>query len=170
MRNAQRLTACLLVAVVGGCTAGASKSDMAAFTAADSTAVRAGADKWVSTILARDFDGWGSNVSSDVVLYPPNSKPVTGRDAAVAFVKAYPVISKFDITVDEITGRGDVAYDRGTYTLQGKLPDGTPMSDTGSFFTVYHRAADGSWPHSRVMWVSHLPPAAPPAPAARRGK
>jgi len=170
MRNVQHLTTFVAFVVATGCSAGAPESSAPEFTAADSTAVRASADKWVSTLLAKDFAGWGTSVSSDVVLYPPNSKPVTGRDAGVAFVTAYPPIEKFEINVEELTGRGDVAYDRGTFTLQAKLPNGTQLSDTGSFFSVFRRQADGGWQHSRVMWTSHIPTPAPPAPPARRAR
>ena len=170
MRNVQHLTTFVALLVAIGCSAGAPESSAPEFTAADSTAVRASADKWVSTLLAKDFAGWGTSVSSDVVLYPPNSKPITGRDAAVAFVTAYPPIEKFEINVEELTGRGDVAYDRGTFTLQAKLPNGTQLSDTGSFFSVFRRQADGGWQHSRVMWTSHIPTPAPPAPPARRAR
>jgi len=165
MRNVQNLTTVVALVVAIGCSAGAPQ-----FTAADSTAVRTSADKWVSTLLAKDFDGWGTTVSSDVVLYPPNSKPLVGRAAAVAFVKAYPPIEKFDISVAEVTGRGDVAYDRGTFTLQAKLPTGVQISDTGSFFSVFRRQADGGWQHSRVMWTSHIPAPTPPPPPVRRAR
>lgn len=165
-----KITTCLIAVTIIGCTSGASESADAPFTAADSAAVRAGADKWVSTTLARDFDAFGANLSSDVVLYPPNAKPIVGRDAAVAYVKAYPTITKFNINVDEVSGRGDVAYDRGTFTLEAKLPNGMVVNDTGSFFTVFRRQSDGSWPHSRVMWNTHIPAPTAPAPPAPKGK
>jgi ketosteroid isomerase-like protein len=160
----------LVLAAVVGCTAGASESNPPAFTAADSTSIRASGDKWVSTTVARDFDGFGTTVTSDVVLYPPNSKPIIGREAATNYIRNYPVITKFNIAVDEITGRGDVGYDRGTFTLDAKLPNGVAVSDTGSFFSVFRRQPDGTWQHSRVMWVSHLPPAPPAPPMTRPSK
>lgn len=170
MRNVQRWTSFAAIVIAIGCSAKRPASSAPEFTAADSTGVRASADKWVSTILAKDFDGWGTSVTSDVVMYPPNSKPVVGRDAAVAFVRSYPPIEQFAINVDEVTGRGDVAYDRGTFTLQAKLPNGAQISDTGSFFSVFRRQPDGGWQHSRVMWTSHIPAAAPPPAPARRGR
>ena len=118
-------------------------------------------------MLAQNFDGWGTTVSGDVVMNPPNVKPVVGRDAAIAYVKAFPTVTQFAINVEELVGMGDKAVDRGTFTLQAKLPNGTLVSDTGSFMSVFSRQADGSWQHSRVMWVSHLPSPPAPAPAAR---
>ena len=165
MPHAKHLSTYLALVIVAGCAAGASES-MPEFTPGDSAAVRASADKWVSTLLAKDFAGWGTSVTSDVVMYPPNSKPIVGREAGIAFVTAYPPMESFTISVDEVTGRGDVAYDRGTFSIRAKLPDGTTMSDSGSFVSVFRRQDDGGWQHSRVMWTTHAPmPAAPPPPA-----
>jgi ketosteroid isomerase-like protein len=170
MRTALRLTTYLALVVAAGCSARASESAVAEFTPADSAAIRASGDKWVSTSLSRDFAAWGTTVTSDVVMYPPNSKPVLGRDAAVAFVTAFPTIEQFNINVDEVTGIGDVAYDRGTFTMQAKLPNGMVVHDTGSFFSVFRRQPDNSWQHSRVMWTTHAPMPAPPPPPARRAR
>lgn len=156
----------LSVALVGCAATG----DGGTFTTADSTAVRATADKWVSTLLAADYNGWGTTVSSDVVMYPPNSKPIVGRDAAIAFVQSYPRITHFTLRVDELGGRGDIAYDRGNFQIAFTLPDGKTGADTGSFMTVFKRQPDGSWPHSRVVWTSHLPPVAPPPPPTAKKK
>jgi ketosteroid isomerase-like protein len=127
------------------------------FTAADSSAVRASTELWRTSIVAQNFDAWAKSVTPDVVMYPPNSKPVNGRDAAVAYVKAYPQITKFDLNIDEIVGRGDAATDRGQFALTVKLPNGSVANDTGSFVSLFRRQPDGSWAHSRVMWNSNLP-------------
>src|SRR5438552_14186617 len=125
MRISFRLAMSLaFLASLTSCKKEGAESEEAQFTPKDSTAVRASVDKWVSTLLARDFDGWATTVTSDVVLYPPNGSPTTGRDAAVAFVKAYPTITSFVFSPEEVTGNGNVAYDRGTYTTTVKLPDG----------------------------------------------
>ena len=140
-----------------------------AFTPQDSAAVRVAVEKWRTTLLAQNFNGWGTTVTSDVVMYPPNQDPTIGRDAAVAYVKAYPKVTMFDIVVDELGGRGDLAYDRGTYTTTAIGPNGAEINDRGSFLSTFRRQADGTWPHSRVMWHSDMPlPAAPAAPTAPR--
>lgn len=135
-----------------------------AFTTSDSAAVAASIEKWRSTVVARDFDGFAASVTADVVLQPPNARPIVGRAAAVEYIKSYPVITKFDVVIHEQVGRDDVAYDRGTYVLALTLPDGTAASDTGSFISIFRRQADSTWAHDRVIWNSHLPVAAPPPP------
>jgi ketosteroid isomerase-like protein len=156
----------LAVAAITGCTAAGAGHD---FSAADSTAVAASIEKWRATLLARDFDAWGTTTSTDVEMYAPNTKPIVGRAAAVDYVKAYPEITGFTTTIREIMGHADNAHAHGSFTIDLKLPDGTAVHDTGSFMSVFARG-DGTWPHHRVMWNSHLPapPPPPPAPTTRR--
>ena len=153
---------------VAGCRA--AESNVApSFTLADSTAVRTSVANWASTIVARDFDGWAATITPDVILNPPNSRPIVGRAAAVDYVRNYPVITKFDVVVEEQWGRENAAYNRGTFMLALKLPDGTVATDTGSFVSIFRRQSDGTWAHDRVMWNSNLP-SHPPAPAQAGGR
>lgn len=162
MRATRVLSLFAAAVTVVGCTAGASET-ASTFTAADSAGVRASADKWVSTLLAKDFQGWGASVSPDVVLHPPNAKPITGRAAAIEFVRSYPPITKFEIQVDELWGSGDVAYDRGRFATAVTLPNGVVVNDSGTFMSIFRRQPDSTWAHDRVMWNSSLPLPTPPA-------
>jgi len=143
-----------------------SSGSAAAFTPQDSTAIAAEAEKWRTTSMARDFDQFATTLSDDVVLYPPNAPPTVGKDASMTYVKSYPPITKFEVTISEVGGHGDVGFDRGDFVTTAKLPNGTEVNDQGSFMSVFRRQADGSWKHSRVMWHSNLPVPAPAAPAA----
>ena len=167
MRAARVLSLFGVVVTAVGCAAGASET-AGTFTAADSASVRASGDKWASTIVAKDFEGWSTTVSPDVVMLPPNAKAVVGRAAATEYVKAYPPISKFTIDVEEIWGSGDVAYDRGKYYLTLTLPNGIVVNDTGAFLSIFRRQPDSTWAHDRVMWNSSLPLPTPPAPTSTK--
>ena len=155
---------------VTACAAKSSDSDDVAFTPQDSAAIAAEAEKWRTTTLARDFDKFATTLSSDAVLMPPNAMPTVGQEASMAFIRAYPTVTKFDVKVTEMAGFGDIAYDRGDYALTAKLPDGSEINDVGNFFSVFRKQADGSWKHSRVMWHSNQPLPTPPAAAATRTK
>ncbi len=48
---------------------------------------------------------------------PPNQPAVEGRGALLTWMKAFPPLGSFDITVDEVSGAGDVAYVRGHYAM-----------------------------------------------------
>jgi ketosteroid isomerase-like protein len=150
------------ISALAACAAKTSDSDN--LTPQDSTAIAAEAEKWRTTTLARDFDKFATTLASDAVLMPPNLAPLIGQEASMAYIRAYPTITKFDVTVTEMAGRGDFAYDRGDFALTAKLPNGTEINDKGNFFSVFRKQADGSWKHSRVMWHSNLPAPTPPAP------
>jgi ketosteroid isomerase-like protein len=168
-RRISRWSVIVTLSAAAALSACAATSDGATvFTAADSAGVRASTELWRTSSLSRDFDAWGRSVTADVVLYPPNLKPISGRDAAIAYMKTYPTITKFEVNVEETVGRSDAATDRGQFYLTARLPDGTIVNDTGSFLSLFRKQADGTWAHSRVMWNSNLPvPPAPPATPAK---
>jgi ketosteroid isomerase-like protein len=134
-----------------------------AFSDADAAAVRANIEEYRLTALAGQWDAWGATLTADVIALPPNQAPLIGREAAVAFGKAFPKLTSFTVTVDEVTGQGDLAYTRGTYAFTATTPDGASMNDGGSFLEIHRRQADGSWPYYRWIWHSDSPPSAGPA-------
>ena len=130
---------------------------------ADKDAVKATIDKYVQASISADWDAWGSTLAADVVVSPPNLAPITGRQAAVAWIKTFPKISSFTVNVEEVTGRGDLAFARGTYAVGFTLADGSAATDRGSFLEVHRRQADGMWPYTHLMFHSTdpLPPVPP---------
>jgi ketosteroid isomerase-like protein len=101
----------------------------------------------------------------DAHLMPPNAPTIQGRDAVQKFwgglMGAYQL--KFGVTADEVEGRGDLAYARGHYTLDGTpKAKGDPIHDEGKFLEVLRRQPDGSWRYAVDMYSSDLP-----APAAK---
>lgn len=132
---------------------------------ADKTAVRAVIDTYVKHANANDWDAWGATLAEDVVFSPPNLAPLKGRAAVVAWAKTFPKVNSLVANVEEVDGRGDVAYTRGTYSQSVVLPDGTPMTEKGTFLEVHRKQADGSWPYTHLMFHS-TDPLPPPPPAA----
>ena len=138
----------------------------AALSQADKDAVRAVVEKYRTTAIAGDWTTWGTTLLSDVIISPAHMAPLVGRDAAVAWGKSFPKISNLIVLVNEVSGRGDVAYARGTYVLNLALPDGSTSSEHGTFLEVHRRQADGTWPYARLSFHSIDPLPAAPAPAA----
>ena len=137
----------------------------------DATKIRAMSDTYVKTTLAADWDGWGALMADDLIMLPPNSSPVVGKAASLAYVKAYPKIIQFTAPVDEVSGSGNMAYARGKYILGAVLPSGQSMSESGSYMVVFRQGADGSWLETRIIWHSDMPLPTAAAPAApRRGR
>ena len=100
--------------------------------------------------------------TDDIVVLPPNMPSVTGRAAAVAFMRDF--LGQFDLQIqyvsEETEVHGDIALDRGTYsqTLTPKS-GGPPIPEQGNFLWLYSRSSEGTWKISRVMWnASGYPP------------
>ena len=131
---------------------------------ADQDAVKAHIEKYRLAVLAADWGAWGATLTADVTVSPPNVPPIAGREAAVAWVKTFPPISGFTVNVEEVTGRGDLAFARGTYELKMTLPDGSTATDRGAFLEVHRRQSDGTWPYTRLMHHSTEPLPTVPVP------
>jgi ketosteroid isomerase-like protein len=129
----------------------------------DVTDINAVVDRWVNDFVTNTRDDVANIITADMVLLPPNTGPVVGHDAAMAYLKAYPSITKFTVTKDEVVGHGDVAYVRGTYAIDVMLPETGAAHEQGTYLAIHRRQQDGGWPYSRLTWHSSepLPPAAP---------
>lgn len=148
-----------LLAILTAC--GSATADL---SQADKDAVKAQIEKYRQAALAADWDTWGNTLASDVIVSPPNMQRLTGRAAAVAWVKTFPKLTGFTANVEEVSGHGDLAYDHGTYELKMVMPDGSAATDRGTFLEVHRRQSDGTWPYTRLMFHSTEPlPAAAPA-------
>jgi len=131
----------------------------------DVSDIQATIDRWIEDAISRR-DDFTNIIAPDMILQPANLPPIVGHDAAVAYLKAYPTITKFTATKDEVVGRGDLAYVRGTYAIDAVLPDKTPVHENGTYLEVHRKRADGTWPYTRLMWHS-TEAARPPAGAAK---
>jgi ketosteroid isomerase-like protein len=106
----------------------------------------------------------------DAILLPPHGPSVEGRAAIQAWLAALPPISDARGQVEELDGRGDLAYVRGTYSLL-ITPPGTPapLRDQGKVIQIYRKQADGSWKLARDIFNSDLPlPTPEPTPATKK--
>jgi ketosteroid isomerase-like protein len=99
--------------------------------------------------------------TEDASLMPPGEPAVTGREAIRQYwgrvMDRYTL--RYDLGMDELEGRGDLAYQRGHYKLTAspKAKGAAAMSDQGKFVTVYRRGAMGAWGVVIDMYNSDLP-------------
>ena len=146
----------LCIAVVAG-VAGCQQA--APLSTADQAAVRASVDSFTARVTRADWPSAVALYSADVHFMPPNQPAVEGRDALLTWMKAFPPISSFALTVDDVSGEGSVAYVRGHYAMTFTPPGArAPVADAGKFLEVHRRAADGTWPNVADMFNSDKPP------------
>jgi ketosteroid isomerase-like protein len=157
MHLSYRLAAPLLF-VLGLAACQAPASD---FTDQDASAVRAPIDTYVSAALAADWDTWGNTLSADVIFFPPNQAPLVGHDAVMAWVREFPTMTSFTAAPDEVWGTGDLAFAHGTYSYTATLPDGSAITEQGTYVNIFRLQADGSWRYTHNIWHSNLPAPAP---------
>ena len=151
----RRILPLLVLSLAAGCQQGA-----APLSPADQQAVRTAVDSFTQRVKRADWPGAVALYSADVHFMPPNQPAVEGRDALLAWMRAFPPLGSFNLTVDEVSGEGNVAYVRGHYSMTFTPPGAkAPVSDAGKFLEVHRRAADGTWPNVADMFNSDKPPA-----------
>jgi uncharacterized protein (TIGR02246 family) len=156
------VTACLVTACSSAPAERAPGGVAAAPLAAeDIAAIRATDSTFAGALGAGDAAGVAAIYLPDAHLLPPNESPVEGREAIQQFFAGMMKAYRVTVTVnsDAIEGRGDLAYARGRYTLEGTpKAAGTPaMRDEGKFVEVLRRLPDGSWRYAVDMYSSNLP-------------
>jgi ketosteroid isomerase-like protein len=137
---------------------------------ADRTAIRQVGETDMKMMNAKDWMGDLALYTEDAIELPPNQAAVQGKAAIQAWEEAFPPFSNFQVQSLEIGGQGDLAYDRGTYSMTVTPPGTAPIEDRGKYLTICRKQADGSWKIARVMFNSDLPLPAPEKPAVQHRK
>jgi len=121
---------------------------MAEFTQHDAAQLRAMVETHVRAILDHDADAFLATCGEDIVFFPPEEAPLSGKAACRAFLDAFPTPTSFTAEVADADGDGNLAFTSGRVT--GTFDDGT--ESTLSFVGVHRRQADGSWRMIRDIW------------------
>jgi ketosteroid isomerase-like protein len=114
-----------------------------------------------AAIVTGDIDTYATLLTRDAVLMPPNGPAVVGRDAILAWSRAFAKAFSFEAyhPMDaEVAVAGDWAFKRAAFCVT-LVPNGggEKVVDTGKFIIIYKREADG-WKVSRDIWNSDGPP------------
>jgi ketosteroid isomerase-like protein len=136
----------------------------------DRTAIRQADENDMKLMNAKDWKGDSALYAEDAILLPPNQAAVQGKAAIQAWMEAFPPFSNFQEQSLEIEGQGDLAYDRGTYSMTVIPPGAAPIEDHGKYLTIWRKQDDGSWKVQRGTFNSDLPLPAPGKPAATAKK
>ncbi|MDP2479190.1 MAG: DUF4440 domain-containing protein [Candidatus Palauibacterales bacterium] len=140
---------------------GSSQSAMAspAPTAADTAAVEHGIAAFDSAMNAGDVDALAALYTADAVSIPPDVPAVTGTEAIKTLWTDF--LAQGDVRTHNVAQRlyisGDLATGWGTYTVDVKPTQGSPVHVTGNFAVIWRKQADGSWKAVMNIWNRDAP-------------
>jgi len=123
---------------------------------ADRTAIHRAQENDVKLTNAQDWKGDLSLYAEDAILMPPNEAAVQGKTHIQDWMQAFPPISNFQEQSLEIEGQGNLAYDRGTYSMTVAHVEAASTDDRGKYLTIWRKQGDGSWKISRAIFNSDL--------------
>ena len=117
--------------------------------------------QWLEAMKANDPVALSHLVTDDVVLMPPHTEPVVGRQGVIdwfATVVSQARTKSVNILQREVTVIGELAIERGSFTWTvAPALGGSEIDDHGNFLAVWQRQSDGSWKVTRNIWNSTLP-------------
>lgn len=117
---------------------------------ATGTALEANEKQWNDDFTAKDVDKLVAHYSDDATLMSPGAPAARGKEAIRAVLKEMvsdPAFSlKFKANKVLVSKSGDMAFTEGSYALSLTNPTTKqPMTDKGSYVTVYRKGSDGKW-------------------------
>ena len=125
---------------------------------ADEQAIRGQVDRWLQLVKAKDAAGIAELYAEDGAVMPPNAPIGKGRAAIQQTWTSMMRTPSFDLTFAPeqivVSSSGDMALDRGTYSLT-IAPDGTTQTDTGKYVVVW-RKIDHEWKAAADIFNSDL--------------
>ena len=150
--------ACVAVALAGCSTPRTSAhsydADLAAITAFNS--------QYLKAINDGDIAALSALTDPDHIMLVPNRSPIVGKAANDAANRRGFEQFKFDEhwTPVETIVDGNLAYQRGTFTVTASPKNGSGASRTtrGNFLRIYRRQSDGSWRMTRDMFNTDQAP------------
>ena len=117
-------------------------STAAVDTGADEQAIRGHVDHWLQLVKAKDAAGIAELYAEDGAVMPPNAPIGKGRAAIQQTWASMMRTPGFGLTFAPeqivVSSSGDMALDRGTYSLS-IARDGTTQTDTGKYVVVWRK-------------------------------
>ena len=149
----------VLLALAGllGSACTSSNNTPHALSSADSTALRAIAERDAAMVLARDFNAMSAGYAADAVRMPPNSPEIVGRAGILASLQQTPPITAFTFKLRDLQGDGQIAYMRAAWSIALTPPGmSKAVADSGKILVVLRKQPDGSWLRVADAWNSDI--------------
>ena len=153
--------ALVLAGLSAALAACASSRGPSASQAADLAAIAHFNEQYLKAINDGDAAALSRLTDQGHIMLAPNRAPIEGKaanDAANAGAYARFKIEEAWMPLETVVA-GDLAYQRGTFTVAATPKDGGATRRThGNFLRIYRRQADGSWQMTRDMFSSDEAP------------
>ena len=155
----------VVATLLGACSSSARRArattEPLPLAAADLAAIRATDTAFISAVAAGDAAGVAAIYLPDARVLPQNAPRFRGASRPEAMGRVDRCVpAQLDVASDEIEGRGDLAYARGRYTLDGtpKAKGTSPLHDQGKFLrsSAASRTAPGGMPWTCPAPTSRL--------------
>ncbi len=148
----------VIAVALAGFAAGCSGPQKAEFGRPDQDAIRKLTDDMVTAYNSKDPAKTSSYFAGNGVLMPPNSSAVRGKDAIQTFYdnRFKQGVNTLEVTTEEISGSGELAYMTGTYSLSLKAENGAEQRDRGKLLWVARKLQGNGWRWQYEMWSSDL--------------
>ena len=105
----------------------------------------------LETGLRSDWQGWVATCTDDVILLPPGSGRLDGREAAKAWLDGFPKMLEFEGEPSVVQGCGTLAFTTGVATAKLEI-DGEIVDQAMKWLVVFERQDDGGWKMLANMW------------------
>lgn len=131
--------------------------DAAIDAAAVRAAIEASNARWSEAFRRGDLEEMARVYMPGANLLPPGSATLEGPDRIVAYFdsRRRAGMGEPTLTTVEVTCRGDVAYEVGSYGFHFAGEDGAGYLDSGRYFTIWKVQPDGSWRYQAGTWTSN---------------
>lgn len=162
----RRFAAVLIIVLfqIGSSTASSPKHRQSQLTPQDEDAIKATIEAYRTCWLANDAKGVLKTFTDDAVLLPAHGTPAVVGIAAIekywfAPGGAMTTITGLEITVDQVSGDGTLAFARGVDRVAWTITqDGATHRHfhPGTYLNVMKKMPDGSWRIQVHMWDDGL--------------
>ncbi len=115
---------------------------------------------FTKAVAARDSQGLVSGFyAPDAVLMSPNQPAIVGRENIRVALQGMmdAGVTSLKLETIEIGSAGDLAWERGKYTLSMTPPGSAPIQDVGKSLVVFRRQPNGTWRAIVDMYSSDQP-------------
>ncbi len=86
--------------------------------------------------------------TDDAVLMRNNGYPLVGKEKIAERINSFPDTSyklRWKPLFASVAKSADLGYSYGTYLLETKDNEGKPLTDEGTYCTIWRKQADGTW-------------------------